>query len=143
MKKIILTIAVFLFIFIAPTAHAANYLLDGITCIGDGVSCTPCDLIRVLLNAADMIVALSGTFGIVMVVYGGFVLVTAYGNDSRVKWGKDTIIASIIGIIIVMMAWTLINVIMEGFFEASGAAFRQVTGRPHKEWNACQIDPTE
>lgn len=138
MKKLILTLVITFLVFL-PGASYAKSLVDTktIPCITNG-DCKPCDLIKVFLNAADILVGLSGTFGIIMVIYGGFVMVTAYGSSSRVTWGKNTIVAAVTGIILVMLAWTLVNLIMEGFFGVGSQSFSLVTGKSLAEWNVCK-----
>ena len=86
-------------------------LVDNIPCATGKEDCTPCHFIALFVNASNILVGLSGTFAVLMFVYGGIVLITAYGNEARIKWGKDILIATVVGIFIVMLAWTLINVV--------------------------------
>ena len=87
--------------------------------------CTPCDFLQIFVNAADIIVGLSGTFAVAMFIYGGIILITAYGNESRITWGKNVLVATVIGILIVLLAWSFINVIIGSFFGATGGVFSQ------------------
>jgi hypothetical protein len=102
---------------------------------------TPCDFIQIFINGADLIVGLAGVMGVVMFVYGGIVLITAYGNESRIKWGQDVLVATVVGIFIVLLAWTLINTIMLSFFgDGSNAyknAYKSVTNQDSTDWGIC------
>ena len=86
-------------------------LVDNIPCATGEADCTPCDFVQLFVNASNILVGVSGAFAMLMFVYSGIVLITAYGNEARIKWGKDILIATVIGIFIVMLAWTFINVV--------------------------------
>ena len=90
----------------------------GDTCASEK-GCTPCDFVRIFVNASNIIVGLSGTFSILMFIYGGVVMLTAYGNENRITWGKNILIATVIGIGIVLLSWTFVNLIIEAFFGGS------------------------
>jgi len=73
----------------------------------------PCDFIAMFITAKDVILGLSGVFATVMFVYGGMVMVTAYGNEARIKWGKDILVAAVVGIFVVLLAWTGVNTLLQ------------------------------
>ena len=95
-------------------------------CLADGSKCQICDFIQVFINAADMMAAFSGTLALLMFVMGGIIMITAFGNESRVTWGKNTLIAAVIGIFIIFIAWTLVNSIMAAMY-----------GTDKNDWNIC------
>lgn len=45
----------------------------------------------------------------ILMVYGGFLWMTAHGNNDQVKKAQDTIIAAVIGIIIVLGSYAITN----------------------------------
>ncbi len=45
----------------------------------------------------------------IIVIYGGFLWMTAQGNEDQAHKGRDAIIASVIGIIIIMGSYTLVQ----------------------------------
>jgi len=47
-----------------------------------------------------------------MIVYGGFMLLTAQGDPARIKRGKDVVLYSVIGVILVMLAYAIVNFVM-------------------------------
>jgi hypothetical protein len=60
-------------------------------------------------NVAQFILGVSGTFALVMFVYGGFVFVTAAGNESRVTEGKKVLTNAVIGILIIFFSGAVIR----------------------------------
>ncbi|MDO8669465.1 MAG: hypothetical protein Q7K65_04185 [Candidatus Buchananbacteria bacterium] len=124
-KKVLILPLIILFLFLSVQVASAVSLIgeDLANRCASKEGCGLCDFIGLFVTGADILVGLSGTFAILMFVYGGLVLITAYGNDSRITWGKNILTATIIGILIVFFAWTLVNVII-------GALF----GHPNFEW---------
>ena len=107
---------------ISHISQAISYqgtLFENIACVEGTEDCTVCDFVELFVNGANILVGLSGAFAILMFIYGGLVFITAYGNETRIKWGKDILIATVVGIFIVMLAWTLVNVIIEAMFGGS------------------------
>lgn len=131
-KFLILGLAAILLFLITTPSQAAEPggILKGLSCISDG-NCSPCDFVQLFVNGADIILGLTGTFSIIMFVYGGFWMITAYGNQTRFQHGKDTIVATVIGILIVLMAWTFTNLIILSLYggESKTSVFTTFTGQ--------------
>jgi hypothetical protein len=49
--------------------------------------------------------------GVIFIVYGGFVIMTAGGSEEKVKSGRKIITASVIGVAIAFGAWLIITTI--------------------------------
>lgn len=63
-------------------------------------------------NVIGSILALIGVIFFVLMVYGGFLWMTAHGDSGQVDKGRETIIAAVIGIIIVAASYALTAFIM-------------------------------
>ena len=48
-----------------------------------------------------------------MVLYGGFMILTAGGNPEKFKTGKDVILYAVIGYVIILVSWGVIYIIGE------------------------------
>lgn len=104
MKKntIVVVSVVIMFLFVATAASAQSLVPSN--CQGN--NCQLIDLITVLVNVADIVLKVSGSFALLMFVYGGFVWVTAAGNSSRVEQGKNILVGTVVAIIIILGAFT-------------------------------------
>ncbi len=69
-----------------------------------------------IINAA---LGLLGTITIVLIVYGGFLWMTAAGNDDAVAKAKKIMIAGVIGLAIILSAYALATYIVESILEAT------------------------
>lgn len=122
MKKLIIFSIITLAMIGAPVAKAANFpsffdnLSDG--CLPNG-ACNLCDFIQLFINFADIIVALSGLSALVMFIWGGLKMLTAYGNQASIQQGKAILVTTIKGLLIVFFAWTLVNFVVGSLYGGS------------------------
>ncbi len=83
-----------------------------VTC--DGASCSFCNLVEM---ANIIIIWLFGVLFLIFAVImfsAGFGLVTAAGNDVALSAAKSKFQDALIGIVIIMAAWLLIDTLMKG-----------------------------
>ncbi len=78
-----------------------------------GTSCTPCHLFQLIANIVNFIVKditppLAGLFFLV----GGVMMVAAGGSEERFKMGKTILVNALIGTVIVLAAWVIINTLI-------------------------------
>jgi hypothetical protein len=50
-----------------------------------------------------------------MIIFGGIRYVTSTGDASRVKSAKDTVMYSVVGLIVAMLAYTIVNFVITRF----------------------------
>ena len=58
------------------------------------------------------VLGITGSFALFMMVYGGMIILTSAGDDKKVTKGKNILVWAIIGIIIVMSAYGLVNLVL-------------------------------
>jgi hypothetical protein len=71
--------------------------------------CTVGPVIRKVLNIAF---ALIGTVSLIFVMVGGFRYMTASGNEEQAATGKKTAVYAIVGLVVVILAVTVVNIIV-------------------------------
>lgn len=81
-----------------------------------GKSTQPCDIvafitwIKSLINTLLIIVI---PIGVIFIIYGAFVIMTAGGSEDKAKKGKDIITAAAIGVAISFGAWLLVTTVKQ------------------------------
>lgn len=76
----------------------------------------PCNIvafinwIKSLINTLLIIVI---PIGVIFIIYGAFVIMTAGGSEDKAKKGKDIITAAAIGVAISFGAWLLVTTVKE------------------------------
>ena len=76
------------------------------------VLCTECDAIKVASNIVTLLVQIALVLGSIMIAYGALMMVVSAGNVSRYENAKKTMTAAIIGVLIALMSWVIINTVL-------------------------------
>lgn len=63
-----------------------------------------------IIKVITILLVLSGVIAVLFVVIGGFQYVTSGGNEESAKKGKKTLTNAVIGIVVVVLAYAIINV---------------------------------
>ena len=123
MKRLFLTLSILLF-FAAALPALAQGGVGGDYGLGDTAKAaglkneTPVPVIigNVIGTALSMIAVIF----FILMVYGGFLWMTAHGNTDQVKKAQDTIIAAVIGIIIVLASYAITNFVFQSVGSGGG-----------------------
>jgi len=63
---------------------------------------------RFFLNLIDLILKFLGVGALVGFIYGGLTWITSGGSPDKVKRGKDALVGSVVGVVIVLFAYVII-----------------------------------
>lgn len=80
-------------------------------CVQDG-NCGLCDFLIGFSNIANYLLSFLGSAALLLFIYGGFIWLTAGGNMDYVKKGRDILLNTVYGILIVFCAWEIVNFII-------------------------------
>lgn len=73
-----------------------------------------------LMGRADTIINVAlgviGLVAVVMIIFGGFFYVTSQGNPENVKKGKNTIMYGVIGLVVALLAFAIVNFVLSEAF---------------------------
>ena len=78
------------------------------------------------VNVATFILGIVGALTLLMFVYGGFTWILSGGSSDKVKKGKDIIIGSVIGLLIVFSSYMIIQYVVNDVFNST----TKFTGSP-------------
>ncbi|MFZ1301906.1 MAG: hypothetical protein WAQ27_05030 [Candidatus Microsaccharimonas sp.] len=109
------------FVFTPVATVAAAGALDSVCadnpgssdiCNDENKNATTDDLVSALVNTLLFIV---GGLSVVMIIVGGILYATSAGNSSSVTKAKNTIIYSVIGVIVSFIAYAIVNWVIKLF----------------------------
>lgn len=66
----------------------------------------------IVLTIVNFILGFLGLVAVLFVIYGGFLYVTSAGNGEKVDQGKKIITYAVVGIVIILISFALINTIL-------------------------------
>ncbi len=75
-----------------------------------GLSQEP-DLPHLIYDVIKLMLLFAGAIAVLFIIIGGYYYITASGNEEQSEKGKKTLINAIIGIVIIILAYTIITVI--------------------------------
>lgn len=106
------------FCLLAPQGVLAAGLVP---CGGEGeTECNSCQIIRLGDRVFDWLIGVLTAIFILIIVVNGIRLLSSNGNVSAMKQSRSMITNAIIGFIIVLGAWTLVDLLLK-FLLAGGA----------------------
>lgn len=73
---------------------------------------TFCDLLSVLVRIAGLIIAFSGALALLFFIIGAMLLISSSGSSQRVEKGKSYIKNSVIGLVVIMLSYSLVGVFL-------------------------------
>ncbi len=100
----------------APSLVAATPIKDGIdkskTTTGMGNQGSDADVNNVIQTIITILIWLVGVLAVIMIIYGGILYTTSGGDPAKIKKGKDTIVYGIVGLIIAILAFVIVNFVI-------------------------------
>ena len=76
------------------------------------------DLNTMAASIIKSVLSLLGIFALIIVMYGGFLWMVSGSNEDRKKAAKGTFVNGIIGLIIILLAYTIVSYVF-GMFEGA------------------------
>lgn len=73
------------------------------------------DLPDIITTIINVMLFIAGALAVIMIIYGGIRYITAHGDEKQVKVAKDTIVYSVVGLIIAIIAYALVTFIFNRF----------------------------
>ncbi len=101
----VLTLPLFLFLF-APQPIFAEASGDAVGAdLRQLQKLGPVTVQTIVANGIRALLGVAGAIALLMFVYGGFLWMTAAGNDERIKKGKNTLLWASIGIVAMFLSY--------------------------------------
>lgn len=69
-------------------------------------------MIEIVVNT---LIFLLGTVSVIMIVVGGIRYATSNGDSSSIKGAKDTILYSIVGLVVAILSFAIVNFVLDAF----------------------------
>jgi hypothetical protein len=119
MKISKITITSILFVFViffmgVDTANAGPTLKDALGFTRDvasGAGVEESSLAGVVGNVIRIALSVVGLLFFILIFYGGYIWMTARGEEAQVNKGKKSVIAAIIGLVIVLLSYAITNIL--------------------------------
>jgi vacuolar-type H+-ATPase subunit I/STV1 len=67
---------------------------------------------KLIDNFVDGVLWILGALAVIMMIVGGLSITTAGGDPDKVKKGKTTLLSAVVGLMVVMLAGVIVNIVM-------------------------------
>lgn len=65
-----------------------------------------------IINIIRIMLMFAGIIAVVFVIIGGYMYITSGGNAEQAEKGKNTVVNAIVGIVMIILSYVIINVIV-------------------------------
>ena len=96
----------------------ANGEFDAETCIAAGCSDQDTTAPGVAINLINVVLGVMGVVAIFVVAIGGVMYATSGGSVDRISTGKHLVMYGIIGLVVALLAFALVNFVISAVFGA-------------------------
>ncbi|MBI4276692.1 hypothetical protein HY629_02535 [Candidatus Uhrbacteria bacterium] len=118
---VLLLILVSLFVALPLTTHAQDFN----TIVGAGVNGAAGNsglsnkpLMASVGGLINIFLGILGTVAVVIVIYGGFLWMTASGNTEQVEKAQKLLVQGLIGFVIIALAWSIASFVVSNIGKA-------------------------
>ncbi|MFC1598265.1 Mbov_0395 family pilin-like conjugal transfer protein [Patescibacteria group bacterium] len=89
----------------------------------EGIALSDRSPVEIVLYLLSWVLGILALIAVVIVLYGGFVWMTAAGNEEKIDKAKKILRNALIGLLIVLSAWGIVLYFLGVFGEATGTGF--------------------
>lgn len=122
--KELIVFSLLILLFAPLSVGAASSSLPLVPCGADDDLCTACDLFVLAQNVLKFAFEIAFLIVVGFIVYGGFRWIFSLGKEENLKAGQKIITNAIIGIVIILSAWIIVNTVFWFIAQAGGDDYR-------------------
>lgn len=74
------------------------------------------NIMSTIQTIINVIIGIIGFVAVIVIILGGFQYTTSAGDAGKVKKAKDTILYGIIGLVVAILAFAIVNFVLGSFF---------------------------
>ena len=105
-----------------PGSPNASYTNSIAECSLSASDSTKTDLWGTVNTIINVVLGALGIITVIMIIIGGFTYLTSQGDPGKVKKGRDTLLYGIIGLIIALLAFAIVNFVLAGIFGSGSSS---------------------
>lgn len=99
----------------ADCTSAKDCVQSGLNAAGEtGGNTSLSDVLKTVVNVMMFVL---GAIAVIMIVIGGINYATSQGDSGRTKTAKDTILYAVIGLVVALFAYAIVNFVIEQFVQ--------------------------
>ncbi|MFH1187465.1 MAG: pilin [bacterium] len=102
-----------------PALASDGGIFEGVSSCMKAGNCSLCGFLSVFVNIGRWVLSVMGGIALVYFIWAGLSFILSFGNSEKVANARKAVFGSIIGVGIILGAWTLVNFIFASFIANS------------------------
>lgn len=94
---------------------ASGSVRSGVTSIGGNEAGNNVSLADRIKTVVNILLYILGSIAVIMIIIGGIRYTTSNGDSSNTKAGKDTILYAVVGLVVAILAFAIVNFVVNAF----------------------------
>lgn len=115
------------------TNSTTSVLFEGVNCIDSG-NCSVNDIMTVGINITKFLLGIIGSIALFFFVFAGFKMLTSRGNEQAITSAKQMMTQTIIGILIFLSAFLIVDFVRKSLLEESVETGTKIDQNYNKNW---------
>ncbi len=132
--RIILQSIIALSFFVGAFVYAPETVIAQSLVPCSGSSCGTCEMVQLADNVVDFIILISVSIAALVFMWAGYLMLSAGGNAGQIKRGRDVLTDAIIGLVIVLACWLIVDLMLQSLLPNGSVT----TGGVTMPWNQVQ-----
>ena len=79
------------------------------------------NLMKTINTIINVVLGVLGILAVAYIIYGGFMFTTAAGDANKTKKARETIMYGVIGLVVALLAFAIVNFVLTSVFSGSAA----------------------
>ncbi len=79
-------------------------------------------LMKVVGSIINVVIGIVGVIAVVMMIVGGINFITSQGDTAKVTKARNTILYGVVGLVVALLAFAIVNFVISSMESAGGAA---------------------
>jgi|GEM_PF-309007 hypothetical protein len=79
------------------------------------------NLMATINTIINVVLGVLGILAVAYIIYGGFMFTTAAGDATKTKKARETIMYGVIGLVVALLAFAIVNFVLTSVFSGSAA----------------------
>lgn len=106
------------------TALTTANLLNTATIGESGLSTSTTNLKTMIMKVIGIVLGFLGIIAVIIVIVGGFKWMTSGGAEDKTKAARDLIVSGMIGLVIVLIAYTIVHFVSEALLSTTNGILK-------------------
>ncbi|MBI4993128.1 MAG: hypothetical protein HZC26_03280 [Candidatus Magasanikbacteria bacterium] len=131
--KVLLVLFLAAFLFVGVAVYAQGDLNFGLQPVQNSIGLASTDIRIIIARIIRAVLGLLGVIAVVIMIYAGYTIMTAGGDEEKVVYGKKIMINGVIGLIIILSSLAIVQYVLNALGQATGMFGSDSTSKPKIE----------